>query len=297
MTNSNEIKQKTVASEIEFSGITLHKGNEVKIKLAPAPENHGIEFIRTDLKKNISNSIKILPENVVNTKMATVIGTKDFQISTTEHFLSSVYAMGIDNLKVYIDSNELPILDGSTIKFLEKLEKAGIKEQNKNKKFLKILQKVEVRDEKNKNRFVALEPHQSLNTVFDYTIDFEHEAIGVQSAKVTLINDNYSDFKENIASARTFGFLSEVEYLRANNLALGASYDNVIVIGEKNVLNQDGLRCPNEFARHKTLDAIGDMSFLNARFIGKYSSFAGSHHLNNLLIKKLLSDSKNYEII
>ena len=277
--------QKTIKTNINFVGIGLHKGIPINIELSPLPIDSGIIFYR----KDTDTYIPLKPENVVNTQMATVIGKNGTSISTIEHLLSAVYSFGIDNLLISVDDNEIPIMDGSSASFCLILNEVGIVEQTEKKKYLKILKEVSVTDGQ---KFVKVSPNKE--TIFNFEIDFKKTIIGNQNFNFKFTKENYIN---EISRARTFGFLHEVQYLRSKELALGANFDNAIVVGDSKVLNIDGLRFNDEFVRHKILDAIGDMSLLGHLFIGKYESFAGSHHLNHLLTKKILEDSSNYQII
>ncbi|HIC79141.1 MAG TPA: UDP-3-O-[3-hydroxymyristoyl] N-acetylglucosamine deacetylase, partial [Sulfurovum sp.] len=210
-------------------------------------------------------------------------------ISTIEHFLSAVYAYGIDNMRVILNGNEMPIMDGSASSFCLLLDEAGIKEQESAKQIIRVKKSVEVRDGA---KFVRLEP--SSTVTFDFEIDFEHPVIGKQSQSYSF---GTKPFIEEIARARTFGFARDIQYLQSMNLALGASLNNAIGLDEEKVLNPEGLRFDNEFARHKILDAMGDMMVLGHNIMGAYSSFAGSHKLNHLLTVELLSNPENYEMV
>ncbi len=280
------MRQRTIAKSVEIVGIGLHKGVPVKMKLEPLDSDMGIIFYRVD--KGITIPLKI--ENVVDTKMATVIGKGDVVVSTIEHLLSAVYAYGIDNLRVVIDNDEVPVLDGSSSGYCMLIEEAGIKELDKSKKAIKIKKDVEIVTEDGKK--VALKP--SKHIIYDFSIDFEHPSIGKQN-----FHFDYSigEYKENISRARTFGFLHEVQYLRSIGLAQGGSMENAIVLDQTKILNPEGLRYDDEFVRHKILDAIGDMALLGYTLVGEYDAHAGSHHLNHLLTKKLYEDKDNYEII
>ena len=279
------MKQRTIAKTVELVGIGLHKGNPVRLKLEPLPANSGIQFHRSD----VDIAIPLIPKNVVDTKMATVIGKNSYTISTIEHLLSAVYAYGIDNLKISVDDEEIPIMDGSSASFCMLLDEAGIYELQEGKTILRVKKPIEVKDG---DKYVRLLPSSKL--FFDFTIKFKHPIIGEQQRKFIFTRENY---KKDIARARTFGFVHEIQYLRSKNLALGASLDNAIGLDTKKVLNADGLRFPDEFVRHKILDAIGDMSLIGMNFLGSYEAFAGSHHLNHKLTVKLLKDESNYEII
>lgn len=280
------MRQRTIAKSVEIVGIGLHKGVPVKMRLEPLDSDMGIIFYRVD--KGVTIPLKI--ENVVDTKMATVIGKDGVVISTIEHLLSAVYAYGIDNLRVIIDNDEVPVLDGSSSGYCLLIDEAGIKELDKSKKALKIKKNVEITTEDGKK--VALK--KSNHIIYDFSIDFAHPAIGKQK-----YHFDYSirEYKENISRARTFGFLHEVQYLRSIGLAQGGSMENAIVLDQTKILNPEGLRYDDEFVRHKILDAIGDMALLGYTIVGEYNAHAGSHHLNHLLTKKLFEDEANYEII
>ncbi len=280
------MRQRTIAKSVEIVGIGLHKGVPVKMRLEPLDSNMGIIFYRSDV--GITIPLKI--ENVVDTKMATVIGKDNVVISTIEHLLSAVYAYGIDNLRVVIDNDEVPVLDGSSSGYCMLIDEAGIKELNASKKAIKIKKEVEVTTPEGKR--VALKP--SSHIIYDFSIDFEHPVIGKQDFH---FDYSIAEYKENISRARTFGFLHEVQYLRSVGLALGGSMENAIVLDQTKVLNPEGLRYDDEFVRHKILDAIGDMALLGYTLVGEYDAHAGSHHLNHLLTKKLYEDEANYEII
>jgi len=280
------MKQRTLAKKVEIVGIGLHKGVPVKMKLEPLEADAGIIFYRIDAGITIPLSI----ENVVDTKMATVIGKDGVVISTIEHLLSALYAYGIDNLRVVIDNDEVPVLDGSSSGYCMLIEEAGIKELNKSKKAIKVKKEVEVTTADGKR--VTLKPSNRI--IYDFEISFDHPSIGKQN-----FHFDYSigEYKENISRARTFGFLHEVQYLRSIGLAQGGTMENAIVLDQTKVLNPEGLRFDDEFVRHKILDAIGDMALLGYTMIGEYDAVAGSHHLNHLLTKELYKDASNYEII
>jgi UDP-3-O-[3-hydroxymyristoyl] N-acetylglucosamine deacetylase len=279
------MKQRTIKKPIEIVGIGLHKGVPVKMILEPLEDDMGIVFYRSDE----AVTIPLTPDYVIDTKMATVIGKDGVVISTIEHLLSAIYAYGIDNLRIIVDNDEIPILDGSSSGFCMLLDEVGIKEQTKNKKAIIIKKPIEIKVD---NKVVKLLP--SNHIIYDFTIDFEHPAIGVQHFR---FDYSIEEYKENISRARTFGFLHEVQYLRSIGLARGGSLDNAIVLDDQKVLNPDGLRYDDEFVRHKILDAIGDISLLGYTMIGEYNAKASSHHLNHLLTKELLKDPTNYEII
>jgi len=279
------MRQRTLKKPVEVVGIGLHKGVPIKLRLEPLDVDAGIIFYRADL----AMSMPLSPKSVINTRMATVIGNEKGSISTIEHFLSAIYAYGIDNMRVILDGNEMPIMDGSAISFCLLLDEAGIEEQNAPKKVISIKEPVEVRDG---DKFVRLLPHDSAE--FDFRIKFDHPVIGDQKEHFVFSTKN---FIEEIARARTFGFAKDIQYLQSQNLALGATLQNAIGLDDHKVLNPEGLRFDNEFARHKILDAMGDMMVTGHNILAKYESFAGSHNLNYQLTTKLLSDSKNYDLV
>ena len=279
------MQQRTLKKAVEVIGIGLHKGEPIKLRLEPLDVDAGIVFYREDLAMNIPLS----PHSVIDTRMATVIGNEKGFISTIEHFLSAIYAYGIDNLRVIVDGNEMPIMDGSSISFCLLLEEAGIEEQDAPKKVIHVKRPVEIQDG---DKFVRLLPHDS--AAFDFRIKFDHPVIGEQAESFDFSTKN---FVEEIARARTFGFAKDIQYLQSQNLALGATLQNAIGLDDHKVLNPEGLRFENEFARHKILDAMGDMMVSGHNILAKYESYAGSHNLNYQLTTKLLSDSKNYDLV
>ncbi len=245
----------------------------------------GIVFYRSDL----GSSFKAEPKNVINTQMATVVGNEKGSVSTIEHLLSAINSYGIDNIRIVLDANEVPVMDGSAISFCMMLDEAGVIELEADKKVIVVKKEVEVRDG---DKYVKVTP--SKNPKFNYTIKFENPIIGKQSYTFEFSKEN---FLNEIARARTFGFLKDVQKLNSMGLALGGSLDNAVVIDDSRILNPEGLRFENEFVRHKILDAIGDISLLGAPMVGDYEAYAGSHDLNHKLTVALLSDEKNYEMV
>jgi len=277
--------QTTIKKPVELVGIGLHKGVPVKLILEPLEENSGIVFYRSDA--NVA--IPLIPENVVDTKMATVIGKDGVVISTIEHMLSAVYAYGIDNLKIILDADEVPVMDGSSSSFCMLLDEAGITQLSAPKKVMRIKKDVIIQEGE---KYVKLSPSPDLK--YNFTIKFSHPVIKNQDYSLSFTKENY---KNEISRARTFGFLHEVQYLRSIGLALGGSLENAVVLDEKKVLNPEGLRFSDEFVRHKILDAIGDMSLIGMNFVGNYEAMAGSHDLNHKLTLELLKNPENYEVI
>jgi UDP-3-O-[3-hydroxymyristoyl] N-acetylglucosamine deacetylase len=277
--------QRTIAKPVEVIGIGIHKGRPITLRLEPLEADCGILFYRSDQGVEIPLTIA----NVVDTSRATVIGMDTFTISTIEHFLSAVYAYGIDNIRVSVDSDEIPVMDGSAISFCLLLDEAGVQVQNQPKKVIQIEKCVEV---SMGERFARLEPAQSAS--FTFEIAFPHPAIQRQSY---LYHFSRKMFVEEIARARTFGFAKDIQSLQSRNLALGASLQNAIGLDSKKVLNKEGLRFENEFVRHKILDVMGDMMVTGGHIVGKYTAFASSHQLNHALTKKLFEASDNYSYV
>lgn len=278
------MKQTTIARRVETVGIGLHKGEPIRLILEPLDANSGIILHREDL----GISFKAEPKNVINTQMATVVGNEKGFISTIEHLMAAVNGYGIDNIRISVDANEIPVMDGSAISFCMLLDEAGIRHLDAGKKVILVRREVEVVEGL---KFVRTLP--SRNPKFDYTIKFDHPVIGEQRY---VFEFSKSSFVKNIARARTFGFLKDLQRLQAQNLALGASLDNAVAIDDTHILNPEGLRFENEFVRHKILDAVGDLSLLGAPLLGDYTAFAGSHDLNHKLTLALMADEKNYEI-
>ncbi|MFR8441503.1 MAG: UDP-3-O-acyl-N-acetylglucosamine deacetylase [Campylobacter sp.] len=279
------MRQTTIAKKVHNVGIGLHKGEPIRLTLEPLEAGSGIVFYRSDL----GVSFKAEPKNVINTQMATVVGNEKGYISTIEHLMSAINAYGIDNIRIIVDANEIPVMDGSSASFCMLLDEAGVRELDANKKALIIKRAVEIREG---DKLVRLSPSKSPK--FDYTIKFSHPLIGTQHHVFEFSKKAY--LKE-ISRARTFGFLKDVQALRSMGLALGGSLENAVVIDENKILNPEGLRFENEFVRHKILDAIGDLALVGAPILGDYTAFAGSHDLNHKLTLAVLADTKNFELV
>ncbi|AKT92102.1 MAG: UDP-3-O-acyl-N-acetylglucosamine deacetylase [Campylobacter sp.] len=279
------MRQTTIAKKVHNVGIGLHKGEPIRLTLEPLEAGSGIVFYRSDL----GVSFKAEPKNVINTQMATVVGNEKGYISTIEHLMSAINAYGIDNIRIIVDANEIPVMDGSSASFCMLLDEAGVRELDANKKALIIKRAVEIREG---DKLVRLSPSKSPK--FDYTIKFSHPLIGTQHHVFEFSKKAY--LKE-ISRARTFGFLKDVQALRSMGLALGGSLENAVVIDENKILNPEGLRFENEFVRHKILDAIGDLALVGAPILGDYTAFAGSHDLNHKLTLAVLADAKNFELV
>ena len=286
--NSKNINQQTIEESIFVKGIGLHSGKDVELRLEPAEVDNGIKFIRVDSKKN--NIIEAIWSNVSETLLSTTISNEHgLKISTIEHLMSALSGLHIDNLNIYINAAEVPIMDGSSRPFVDIIEKIGIKEQNKKRKFLNVKKIIEVAIN---DSSVKIIPNSQFS--IDFEIDFPSQLVSKQSCQLQLINGNY---KTDIAAARTFGFEKDVEHLRSNGLALGGSLDNAVVVGENEILNKDGLRYTDEFVRHKILDSIGDLYLAGSPIIGYFYGNKSGHYLNNQLLRKLFSDVSNYEYI
>ncbi len=284
----NNINQQTLSNTILVNGIGLHSGINVSMKLIPAQKDYGIKFFRTDIKNN--NQIDAIWSNVSNTQLSTTISNKfGLSVSTIEHLMSALSGLHIDNLKIEIDGPEVPIMDGSSKDFVNLIESTPIKKLDKKRKIIKINRNIRV---DKKDTYVELKPNKQFS--IDFEIDFPSPIISKQSCQLQLINGNY---KSDIASARTFGFEKDVNTLRSNGLALGGSLDNAVVVGENKILNEDGLRFKDEFVRHKILDSIGDLYLAGAPIQGYFYGNKSGHALNNLLLRSLFSDKKNYEYI
>ena len=279
--------QKTIENEINCKSVGLHSGRKINMTIKPAGVDEGIVFYRSDLPG--SGGIRAEPTNVSDTTLATTLGMNGARISTVEHLLSAFFGMGVDNAVVETDSFEIPIMDGSSLQFVDFLKNAGIKSQGKSKRFVVIKEPLSVSD--NEGR-AALLPYPESRITYD--IDFSHPLIGKQSYDMIFSHDTY---EKSICAARTFGFLQEVEYLQARGLALGGSLNNAIVLDDEKVINKEGLRFPDEFVKHKILDAIGDLSLLGMPIIGHFVAYKSGHKLNNLLLRKLLDHRECWETV
>jgi len=279
--------QKTIREEISCRSVGLHSGRRINMTIKPARVDEGIVFIRKDLPSN--NRIKATLENVSDTTLATTIGINGLKASTVEHLLSAFSGMGIDNAVVEIDGHEVPAMDGSALPFVAMLKNVGMEVQDKYRKWLVIKKKVHISDGVGTATFLPSPEFQ-----ITYKIDFEHPLIGQQSYQITFSEITY---EREICAARTFGFLRDVEYLQAKGLALGGSLQNAVVLDNSKVINKEGLRCPDEFVKHKILDAVGDLSLLGMPIIGHFVAYKSGHTLNNLLLKELLTHRENWRII
>ncbi len=282
------IKQRTLKNVIRATGVGMHTGEKVLMTLRPAPVNTGIVFRRVDLDPVVE--IKAEPHRVGDTALSTtMVDDSGVRVATIEHLMSALAGLGIDNLYVDLSASEVPIMDGSAGPFAFLVQSAGIAEQNAAKRFIKVLKPVEVHDG---DRWVRFEPYDGFRVKF--TIEFDHPVIRSHSCKADIDFSTTSYLKE-VARARTFGFMRDIEYLRQRNLVLGGSIDNAVVLDDYRVLNENGLRYDDEFVKHKVLDAIGDLYLLGRNPIGIFTGHKSGHELNNQLLRTLLADETAWE--
>ncbi|KAF1023201.1 MAG: UDP-3-O-acyl-N-acetylglucosamine deacetylase [Paracidovorax wautersii] len=287
------LQQRTLKTITRAVGVGVHSGQRVEITLRPAQPDTGIVFRRVDLPVPVDIPVNAL--SVTDTRMATTISAGDAKVQTTEHLMSAFAGLGIDNLYVDITADEVPILDGSAAAFVFLLQSAGIELQNAPKRFIRVLKPVEIREgEGHSLKWARLEPYHGYKLRFD--IEFHHPVVDStgQSVEFDLSEGNYT---RDIARARTFGFTKDVEMLRTHGLALGGGLDNAIVMDDYKVLNAEGLRYDDEFAKHKILDAIGDLYVVGKPLLAAYSAFRSGHALNNKLLRVLLADETAYEVV
>ena len=281
------LKQRTLKTLVRATGVGLHSGVKVTIVLRPAAAGTGIVFRRVDLVPPVE--LKADPFAVGDTRLASCLEQDGAVISTVEHLMSALAGLGIDNLCVDVDAAELPIMDGSAAPFVFLLQSAGILEQNEAKKFLRVKKPVEVKDG---DKWAKLEPYEGFRLTF--SIAFNHPAVSQSGTTATVDFAEHSYVRE-VARARTFGFMQDVELMRDKGLALGGSLDNAIVMDEYRVLNTDGLRYADEFAKHKLLDAIGDLYLVGHPLLASVSAHKSGHALNNALLRALLADLTAWE--
>ena len=283
------IRQRTLKNVIRASGVGLHTGEKVLMTLRPAAPNTGVVFRRVDLPSPVD--MPVSAELVGDTQLCSTLDNGQTTVSTVEHLMSALAGLGVDNVYVDLDGPEVPIMDGSASSFVFLLQSAGIEAQNAAKRFVRIKKTVEVVEGDKRVRF---EPFDGFKISF--AIDFKHPVFEKSGQEITLDFADTSYIKE-VSRARTFGFMQEVEWLRANGLALGGSLDNAIVMDEFRVLNSDGLRYEDEFVKHKVLDAIGDLYILGHPIIGAFYAYKSGHALNNRLLRALLQDQSAWEYV
>ncbi len=294
------MNQRTIANQIKARGIGLHTGHEAVMTLKPAPENTGIVFRRIDLEPPVD--FKVTPEIVGETTLCTTIVNPDFQdessegvnakIATIEHLMSALAGIGIDNLLIELTSDEVPIMDGSSSDFIFLLQSAGIEIQSKPKRFVKIVDTIRVENEK--GGWAEFKPFDGYR--LNFSIEFDHPAFQQTAESMTLEFSSTAYFKE-VSRARTFGFMKDMEMLRARNLGLGASLKNAIGLDDQGVMNDEGLRNKDEFVRHKILDAVGDLYMLGHPIVGEFTAHKSGHALNNQLLRALLANPSAFELV
>ncbi len=283
------IKQRTLKNTIRATGVGLHTGDKVYLTLRPAEPNTGIIFRRVDLAEPVS--IKATPRNVGETVLSTTLVVGDVKISTIEHLLSAFAGLGIDNAIIDVSAPEVPIMDGSAGPFVFLLQSAGVEEQDCPKQYLRIKRSIRVEEG---DKWASFDPFDGFKVTF--TIDFEHPAFE-EHLKTATMDFSSTTFVKEVSRARTFGFMKDIDMLRENNLALGGSLDNAIVVDDSKILNEDGLRCADEFVKHKILDAIGDLYLLGHSLIGQFTGYKSGHGLNNKLLLTLLDNTDAWEIV
>ncbi|RJG44584.1 UDP-3-O-acyl-N-acetylglucosamine deacetylase [Mesorhizobium sp. DCY119] len=282
--------QTTLKSRATLSGVGVHSGKPVTLHFLPADADTGIVFHHVG-EGEPARDLRALVSEVGSTDLCTMLGDPNgYHVATVEHVMGALFGLGIDNLIIEIDGNEVPILDGSAIRFVEAIDQAGIETLSAKRRYVRILKPVRIEAGAS---WAEFRPYAG--TRFEVEIDFENPAIGRQSFAADV---NADMFRTEIARARTFGFMKDVERLWAAGYALGSSLENSVVIGDDSrIINIEGLRYPNEFVRHKTLDAMGDLSLAGARFIGCFRSYRGGHRMNAAALRRLLSDRSAFEIV
>ena len=282
------LKQRTLKTTIKTTGVGVHTGARVDLVLRPASPDAGIVFHRVDLPRPVA--IPADARHVGDTRLSSTLKHDGASISTVEHLMSALAGLGIDNLHIDVAGPEIPIMDGSAGPFVFLLQSAGIVEQDVAKKYLRIVQPVEVRDG---DKWARFDPYYGFK--LDFTVDFPHPMFGSENRQVVIDFAEHSYVTE-VARARTFGFMQDVEAMRAAGLGLGGSLQNAIVLDDFRVLNAEGLRYDNEFVKHKVLDAIGDLYLLGHPLIGQYTAFKSGHALNNALARALLERPEAFEL-
>lgn len=289
MLQSQMIKQRTLKHPVKATGITVHSGQRAELELCPAPVNTGVIF-----RVNLNGKVTEIPaksEFVGDTRLSTTLVRGEAKISTVEHLLSAVAGLGIDNLYININAAEVPIMDGSAAPFVFLIQSAGIEEQNASKRFVRIKKRVEIKEG---DKTASLEPFNGFKVTCEIAYDQKVIKRTVQRATLDF---STTSFVKEISRARTFGLLSDYEKIRSMNLALGASLDNAVVVDDFRVLNEDGLRYPNEFVKHKILDAIGDLYLIGGNILGAFEGYKSGHAINDQLLKAVLADKSAWEYV
>ena len=283
------VKQRTLKNSIRAKGVGLHSGKKVYLTLRSAPPDTGIVFCRTDLAQVVQIPAKAC--HVGQTTLCTSLEKDGVRVDTVEHLLSAMAGLGIDNAYVDVSASEVPIMDGSAGPFVFLIQSAGVEEQSRPKQFIRIKKKVTVEENGKSATFLPFEGFK-----VSFSVDFDHPVFR-EVAKEASIDFSSTSFVKEVSRARTFGFMKDIEHMRANNLALGGSIDNAIVIDDYRILNEDGLRYEDEFVRHKILDAIGDLYLLGKSLIGEFVGHKSGHALNTRLLHSLLADESAWEVV
>lgn len=287
------LKQRTLKALTRAVGVGLHSGQRVELTLRPAPPDSGIVFRRVDLPHPVE--IVVGATAVTDTRLASTLSNGDARVLTVEHLMSACAGLGLDNLLIDITAEEVPILDGSAASFVYLFQSAGVVDQDAPRRFIRIIKPVEVREGEGANlKWARLDPYHGYKLMFE--IEFDHPAVNSTGQRVEF-DLGSKQYAREIARARTFGFTRDVEMLRANGLARGGGLDNAIVMDDDKVLNVDGLRYGDEFAKHKILDAMGDLYIVGRPLLAAYSAFRSGHGLNNKLLRELLSQPQSYELV
>jgi UDP-3-O-[3-hydroxymyristoyl] N-acetylglucosamine deacetylase len=280
--------QHTLAGPAIFAGLGVHTGEHVRVAIRPAAADAGVVFVRTDVKDR-DNRVAVSGEGVIRTELGTVIGNAaGVTVSTIEHLMAAMAALGVDNAVVELDGPEVPIMDGSAEPFVQILDRAGRRRQDTPRRYIEITDRIEVIDG---DKWATLTPSDRFEVAFE--IAFDSAAIGRQ--RVDVVADE-AGFRKELSNCRTFGFLKDVEALRAKGLARGGSMDNAVVLDGDRVLNPEGLRRPDEFVRHKALDAVGDLYVLGMPIVGRFEGVLAGHGLNNLLVRQLLAQPQAWRV-
>ncbi len=287
------LKQRTLKSLTRAVGVGLHSGQRVELTLRPAQPDTGIVFRRVDLPEPVD--IVATATAVSDTRLASTLANGNAKVHTVEHLMSACAGLGVDNMYIDINAEEVPILDGSAASFVFLLQSAGIELQNAPRRFIRLLKAVEVKEGQGAaQKWARLEPFHGYKLSFE--IDFDHPAVDATGQRV-VFDMSSGSYSKDIARARTFGFTKDVEMMRANGLALGGGLDNAIVMDDYKVLNAEGLRYDDEFVKHKILDAMGDLYLIGKPLLASYSAFRSGHALNNLLLRELLARTDAWEVV
>jgi UDP-3-O-[3-hydroxymyristoyl] N-acetylglucosamine deacetylase len=287
------LKQRTLKSLTRAVGVGLHSGQRVELTLRPAQPDTGIVFRRVDLPEPVD--IVATATAVSDTRLASTLANGNAKVHTVEHLMSACAGLGVDNMYIDINAEEVPILDGSAASFVFLLQSAGIELQNAPRRFIRLLKTVEVKEGQGAaQKWARLEPYHGYKLSFE--IDFDHPAVDATGQRV-VFDMSSGSYSKDIARARTFGFTKDVEMMRANGLALGGGLDNAIVMDDYKVLNAEGLRYDDEFVKHKILDAMGDLYLIGKPLLASYSAFRSGHALNNLLLRELLARTDAWEVV